>query len=158
MTASWSRSSPASCFFERACRSRQTRSMCTTRSRPTTRPDEPWSISAYTPWTRSGCSRRTWSDGTEVGSHTTGMSFGASPNREFLGFRERPFAGPGAPLMLELSKDTRCKLTHALLQASNDLDPWTFCHRTQSRYPERSVDHPIAWLVKRRGLLHTSAG
>lgn len=83
---------------------------------------------------------------------------GASPNRHQLGFRRRPFAGPGSPLRLQLSNDARCRLTHALLQASSDLDHWTFCHLTQSRYPELSVDHPLVWLIRAKGLLRTSFG
>lgn len=83
---------------------------------------------------------------------------GSSPSQELLGFRKRPYAGPAAPMAHDLSKESRVRLTHALLQASPDLDPWTYCHLRQARYPERRVDHPIAWLVKRRGLLNTSLG
>lgn len=83
---------------------------------------------------------------------------GSSPNQELLGFRKRPFAGPGTPLIHELSNDSRARLTHALLQASPDLDPWTFCHLSQAKYPELRVVHPVAWLIKRCGLLNTSLG
>lgn len=83
---------------------------------------------------------------------------GASPNREYLDFRKRPFAGPASPLRLKLSKEARSRLTHALLQASSDLDPWTFCHLSQSRYPEMPFDHPVVWLIRQRGLLRTSLG
>ena len=83
---------------------------------------------------------------------------GASPNRQYLGFRRRPFSGPASALQLELSADARCRLTGALLMASSDLDQWTFCHMTQSRYPELAVDHPLVWLIRREGLLRTSLG
>jgi superfamily II DNA or RNA helicase len=83
---------------------------------------------------------------------------GAAPNRQYLGFRRRPFAGPSSALRLELSNDARCRLTHALLQASSDLDQWTFCHLSQSRYPELAVDHPLVWLIRGKGLLRTSLG
>ena len=83
---------------------------------------------------------------------------GAAPNRQYLGFRRRPFAGPGSALRLDLSKPARCRLTHALIQASSDLSPWTFCHLSQSRYPEISIDHPLVWLLKELGLLQTSLG
>jgi superfamily II DNA or RNA helicase len=79
-------------------------------------------------------------------------------SKNLLAFRKRPFAGPAAPLSLELGKESRVRLTHALLQASPDLDPWTFSHLRESKYPELRADHPIAWLVKRRGLLSTSLG
>jgi superfamily II DNA or RNA helicase len=83
---------------------------------------------------------------------------GSSPSRQHLGFRKRPFAGPGNALAGELSSDSRARLTHALLQASPDLDPWTFCHLSQAKYPELQIDHPIAWLIKRRGVLRTTLG
>ena len=62
---------------------------------------------------------------------------GSSPSQELLGFRKRPFAGPATPMTFDLSKESRVRLTHALLQSSPDLDPWTFCHLRQARYPER---------------------
>lgn len=83
---------------------------------------------------------------------------GASPNPDLLGFRRRPFAGPATPLVRELGIESRMRLTHALLQASPDLDQWTFCHLSQAKYPEQQADHPIAWLIKRRGVLRTSLG
>jgi superfamily II DNA or RNA helicase len=83
---------------------------------------------------------------------------GAAPNREYLGFRERRFPGPSTALQLALSDGTRSRLTHALLRAATDLEPWTFGHSTVGRYPERSVEHPTVWLIRRRGLLQTTLG
>ena len=83
---------------------------------------------------------------------------GASPNREYLGFRSRPFAGPATVLRRKLTDEARSRLTHALIEASAALDPWTFCHLSQGRYPERQVPHPIVWLIRKSGLLRTSLG
>lgn len=83
---------------------------------------------------------------------------GASPNPEYLGFRRRPLPGPAAILDSELSPKTRARLTMALLNAAEDLRPWTFCHRSQTKYPERAYPNPIVWLALRSGTLPTSMG
>lgn len=83
---------------------------------------------------------------------------GAAPSVEYLEFRARKFAGPATPLRRQLSPGARMRLTHALIQASNELGPWTYHHRSQSRYPERGYSHPIVWLLERHGLLRTSLG
>jgi superfamily II DNA or RNA helicase len=82
---------------------------------------------------------------------------GAAPNREYLDFRDRPFAGPLTPLMM-LSPATRARYTAAILRVSDDLADWTFAHKTQSRYPERSWANPVVYMVRKYGVLATSLG
>lgn len=82
---------------------------------------------------------------------------GSAPNTDFLEFRERRFAGPLTPLS-SLSARARVHYSTALLAAARDLDPWTFGHKSQSRYPERRYPNPVIWMIKKEGLLATSLG
>ena len=82
---------------------------------------------------------------------------GAAPNRDYLDFRERPFAGPLTPLMM-LSPQSRARYTAAVLRTADDLEEWTFCHRTQSRYPERPWPNPVVHMVRKYGVFDTSLG
>jgi superfamily II DNA or RNA helicase len=82
---------------------------------------------------------------------------GAAPNRDYLGFRDRAFAGPLTPLMM-LSPATRARYTAAVLRVVDDLDDWTFGHKTQARYPERPWPNPVVYMVRKHGILETSLG
>lgn len=82
---------------------------------------------------------------------------GSNPSREYLGFREEPFAGPLTPLRV-LSGDACARYTGALLSVTRDLAAWTFHHSTQTRYPEMSFAHPVVWMIERYGRLPTSLG
>jgi superfamily II DNA or RNA helicase len=82
---------------------------------------------------------------------------GAAPNRDYLDFRDRAFAGPLTPLVI-LSPATRARYTAAVLRVVDDLDDWTFGHRTQTRYPERPWPNPVAYMVRKHGILETSLG
>ncbi len=82
---------------------------------------------------------------------------GAAPNREYLDFRDRSFAGPLTPLMM-LSPETRARYTSAVLRVADDLDDWTFGHKTQTRYPERPWPNPGLHMVRKYGVLETSLG
>ena len=82
---------------------------------------------------------------------------GSAPNVSYLDFRVRKFAGPLTPLA-SLSPAARLRFTEALLGMGADLEPWTFGHKSQSRYPELRVPHPAVWLIKSEGILRTSLG
>lgn len=82
---------------------------------------------------------------------------GAAPNREYLDFRTRPFAGPLTPLMM-LSPATRARYTAAILRVADDLDDWMFVHTTQTRYPERPWPNPVVHVIGKYGVLETSLG
>jgi superfamily II DNA or RNA helicase len=82
---------------------------------------------------------------------------GAAPNRDYLDFRDRSFAGPLTPLMM-LSPETRARYTSAVLRVADDLDDWTFGHKTQTRYPERPWANPVLYMVRKYGVLETSLG
>jgi superfamily II DNA or RNA helicase len=82
---------------------------------------------------------------------------GAAPNRDYLDFRERSFAGPLTPLMM-LSPATRGRYTAALLRMVDDLEDWTFGHKTQTRYPERPWPNPVVHMIRKHGVLETSLG
>jgi superfamily II DNA or RNA helicase len=82
---------------------------------------------------------------------------GAAPNREMVNFRDRQFAGPLTPLML-LSPATRARYTAAILRAADDLEPWTFGHTTQTRYPERPWTNPVVYMIRKYGVFETSLG
>ena len=82
---------------------------------------------------------------------------GAAPNRDYLDFRDRSFAGPLTPLAL-LSAESRGRYTAAVLRVADDLDDWTYAHRTQTRYPERPWENPVVYMVKKHGLIETSLG
>jgi superfamily II DNA or RNA helicase len=82
---------------------------------------------------------------------------GAAPVARYLEFRERPFAGPLTPLMM-LSPKSRARYTAAVLRASDDLEEWTFGHRTQARYPDRPWLNPVVHMVRSYGVLDTSLG
>jgi hypothetical protein len=82
---------------------------------------------------------------------------GAAPNREYLDFRDRSFAGPLTPLMM-LSAGTRARYTSAVLRVADDLDEWSFGHKTQTRYPERAFPNPVVYMIQKYGVLETSLG
>jgi superfamily II DNA or RNA helicase len=82
---------------------------------------------------------------------------GAAPNRDYLDFRERAFAGPLTPLIM-LSPATRSRYTAAVLRVADDLEEWTFGHKTQARYPERPWPNPVVYMIRKYGLFETSLG
>lgn len=82
---------------------------------------------------------------------------GSAPSTQLLGFRERKFAGPLSPLE-SLSPRSRVRYTMALLNSARDLEPWTFGHQSQARYPERPYPNPVVWMIRKHGILETSLG
>jgi superfamily II DNA or RNA helicase len=84
-------------------------------------------------------------------------STGAAPNRAYLDFRERPFAGPLEPLKV-LSPPSRARYTAAVLRCADDLENWTFGHRTQTRYPDRPWPNPVIHMLRKSGVFDTSLG
>jgi superfamily II DNA or RNA helicase len=82
---------------------------------------------------------------------------GSSPNRDYLAFRRRKFAGPLTPLTT-LSPRARVRYTTALLSIASDLSPWMYGHTSQSRYPEMQYPNPVVWMVRAAGILQTSLG
>jgi superfamily II DNA or RNA helicase len=79
------------------------------------------------------------------------------PNTEYLDFRNRRFAGPLTPLAT-LSPRARVLYTSALLNVAGNLEPWTFGHTTQDRWPDIEFRHPVAVAIRTHGIVRTSRG
>ena len=57
-----------------------------------------------------------------------------------------------------LSPATRAHYTAAVLRVTDDLEEWTFAHKTQNRYPERPWPNPVVYMIRKYGVLETSLG
>ena len=83
---------------------------------------------------------------------------GGAPNRTYIDFRHRPFAGPLNPLTCALSEQARADYTATLLRVADDLEPWTLAHTSQSRYPPMDWLNPVIFMIRRYGVLETTLG
>src|SRR5690606_34343630 len=79
------------------------------------------------------------------------------PQADYLEFEAKAGLGPLGPL-LDLTDEGRSQLTHALLDALTDREPWKLSHRTGRTYPVLSFPAPALWLIRREGRLETSRG